>query len=30
LRVIEETLQVNRTDLNLDEERAKAWNNTPL
>jgi hypothetical protein len=28
LRVIKETLQVNRIDLDLDEERAKAWNNT--
>jgi hypothetical protein len=30
LRVIEETLQANYTDLDLDEERAKARNNIPL
>jgi hypothetical protein len=29
LRVIKETLQVNRIDLDLDKERAKARNNTP-
>ena len=29
MRVIEEILQANRTDPDLDEERAKARNNTP-